>query len=392
MYKKYENELNILKSHSLTRELSDIQKQGKFIIKDGKKFLNLSSNDYLGIAEDYNIINTFLKDCDYSFGSASARLLTGTSPVYSKLESYISKMYSKEDCLLFNSGYHANIGTVSSFLQKNDAIFLDKLDHASIIDGMKLSGADFYRYKHLNYDDLEVLLAKHRHKYENAIIFTESLFSMDGDIADLNKLIELKKKYNALLFVDEAHAFGVYGNSALGICELQKCIQDIDLIIATFGKAIGSVGAFACGKSTLIDYLKNKARSFIFSTSLPEVNIAYSLYILEHVLPNSLPLREALIENSRYFRQTLSNLAIETPSSSYIVPIIVGESDMTIKICDAIKDSGYYVLPIRYPTVAKNKARIRFSLRADITKLEIDDVISILQKQPMIKVHAKLNK
>lgn len=392
MYKKYENELNILKSHSLTRELSDIQKQGKFIITDGKKFLNLSSNDYLGIAEDHNIINKFLKDCDYSFGSASARLLTGTSPIYSKLESYISKMYSKEACLLFNSGYHANIGTVSSLLQKNDVIFLDKLDHASIIDGMKLSGADFYRYKHLDYEDLEALLAKHRHKYENAIIFTESLFSMDGDIADLNKLIELKKKYNALLFVDEAHAFGVYGNKALGICEFQKCIQDIDLIIATFGKAIGSVGAFACGKSILIDFLKNKARSFIFSTSLPEVNIAYSLYILEHVLPNSLPLREVLIENSRYFKQTLSNHAIETPSSSYIIPIIVGESDMTIKICDAIKDSGYYVLPIRYPTVAKNKARIRFSLRADITKSEINDLISILQKQSIIKVHAKINK
>lgn len=374
MYRKFNQELNKLNESFSKRSISDIEKEGKYIFVDGKKYLNLSSNDYLGLAENKEIITDFLKVNKYSFGSASSRLLTGTAPVYKELEGLISKLYQKDNALLFNSGYHANVGIMSSLVGKNDVVFSDKLNHASIIDGMKLSGADFYRYKHLDYEHLESLLQKYREKYETAIIITESIFSMDGDCADLNKLIHLKKKYNAILLVDEAHAFGVYGENALGVCEKQNCIENIDLIIATFGKSIASMGAFCTGNSILIDYLVNKARSFIFSTALPEINVAFSKYIIENILPNTKNIRNNLLKTADYLRNEIIINGLNTLGRSHIVPVIIGNNQQTLDVCEKLQLNNFYVLPIRYPTVTINSARIRLSLRADIA---VDDVASI---------------
>lgn len=379
MYKPFFNELNRLEESFNVRRIADIEKEGKYVILNDKKYLNLSSNDYLGLAENKDIINDFLKDNKYSFGSASSRLLTGTTRVYNELEELLSNLYQKDNALLFNSGYHANVGIMSSLLAKKDVVFSDKLNHASIIDGMKLSDSTFYRYKHLDYEHLESLLIKYREKYETAIIVTESIFSMDGDCADLNKLVELKKKYNAILLVDEAHAFGVYGENALGLCEQQNCIKDIDLIIATFGKAIASMGAFCVGNNVLINYLINKARSFIFSTALPEINVAFSKYVITNIIPNSKELRSNLFKTVNYLREQIKLEDLKTLGESHIVPVIIGENNKTLDISKKLLANNFYVLPIRHPTVPVNSARLRLSLRADITVKDIESIPNLIR-------------
>ena len=378
MFERYKKELQELKQNFCERKLISLKKDGKYIFEGNKKYLNLSSNDYLGIAEDRKILKKFLKIADFSMGAASSRLLTGSSYVYAKLECLLSALYRKDRSLIFDSGYHANTGIMSALLSKKDVVFCDKLNHASILDGIKLSEAKMFRYKHLDYNHLEELLQKNRNDYETAIIVTESLFSMDGDIADLNKLIELKNKYNAILVVDEAHAFGVYGNRGLGLAEEQNCIEDIDLIVGTFGKAIGSMGAFCTGHEVLINYLINKCRPLIFSTAIPEINIAFSYYVITEVIPNLKKERKELIKTSAKLRESLVSYGLKTTGSSHIVPVILGENQTAVNVSKELINNGYYLLPVRYPTVATNSARIRISLRADISCEDIESIPSLI--------------
>ena len=374
MYGRYEEEIKNLKSQALFRELKDFEKDGKYILRGGKKLLNLSSNDYLAIAQDLDIAQNFLSQFRGSLGSASSRLLTGGAKVYSELESMLAELFNKEKALIFNNGYHANIGIVSSLVGKRDAVFCDKLNHASIIDGIKLGECAFHRYKHLDYEHLEELLIKHREKYDNALIVTESVFSMDGDIADLNELVRLKEKYNAIFIVDEAHAFGVFGKSGLGIVQEQGSIDDIDIIIATFGKAIGSVGAFACGNAILIDYMINKARPLIFSTALPEINIAFSKYVISEIFPQKGGARNNLLKTARDFKKMLEEQNLNVKGDSHIISVITGENQPTVDCCNKLQKAGFYLLPIRYPTVPKGTSRVRFSLRSDIALEELASI------------------
>ena len=283
----YEQELTKLKQEDCLRKISNISyKEDKYIIVNGKKYINLSSNDYLGLSTNKDIIQEFIEtnrnNNEFLFSSASARLLTGTSSIYSKLENNLVKLFNKESCLLYNTGYQCNLGTISSLVQKGDVIFCDKLNHASIIAGMKLSQTDFYRYKHLDYQHLETLLQKHRTKYKKAVIISESVFSMDGDIADIKKLVELKNKYDCILIIDEAHAFGVFGKNLCGISETVNVSNDVDIITATLGKAFASVGAFCVANKTYIDYFVNKSGSFIFSTALAPVNVMWTNWLIEN--------------------------------------------------------------------------------------------------------------
>lgn len=371
MFEIYENKLEDLKTASHFRSISKFErKEGKYIYIDGKKLLNLSSNNYLNFADNEDITNEFLNAAGhkYTFGSASARLLTGTLPVYNELENLISNLFGTEKTLLFNSGYHANVGINSSIADSGDVIFSDKLNHASIIDGMQLSRGKFFRYPHNDMEGLEKLLIRERKNYKNAIIVSESVFSMDGDIADLNKLVELKKKYNCILILDEAHAFGIFGKKGLGVCEDLGIIDDVDLIMGTFGKAIGSMGAFATGKKTLIEYLINKARSFIFSTSLPPINITFSKWIIENKLPYTFDKRMNMLD-----------IAKKMGSSSHIIPVIVGENDKTAELSEILFQNGYFTLPIRPPTVPQGTSRLRLSLTADITEedlIKLKDIIA----------------
>lgn len=370
MFEKFELTLDGLEKNSHLRSIKNFERKcGKYIYVDDKKLLNLSSNNYLGFADNEQITKEFLSEVGskYTFGSASARLLTGTLPIYSELENLITKLFRTEATLLFNSGYHANVGINSSIAGSGDVIFSDKLNHASIIDGMQLAKGKFFRYKHNDMDNLEKLLVKERNNFNNAVIVSESVFSMDGDIANLLRLVELKKKYDCILVLDEAHAFGVFGERGLGVAEKLNLIQDIDLIVGTFGKAIGSMGAFVTGKKVLINYLINKARSFIFSTSLPPINVAFSKWIIENKLPNTFEIRKKMLK-----------LGEKMGSVSHIIPVIIGENDKTVEVSNILYQNGYFTLPIRPPTVPLRTSRLRLSLTADMEEGDLATLIKVL--------------
>ncbi len=370
MYETLKNTLDKLNNNSHYRVIKEFDKKDKkYIYIDEKKLLNLSSNNYLGFADNESISKNFLNNAKeiYSFGSASARLLTGTLPIYNELEQLISHLFNKEKTLIFNSGYHANVGINSSLADKGDVIFSDKLNHASIIDGMKLSQGKFFRYQHNDMDSLERLIKRERNNFKNAFIVSESVFSMDGDIADIEKLVELKEKYNCILILDEAHAFGVFGSKGLGVCEKLNLIDKVDLIIGTFGKAIGSMGAFVTGNKILIEYLINKARSFIFSTALPPINIAFSKWIIENELPKTYEKRQKMLE-----------LGQKLGSQSHIIPVIIGSNKDTVDLCNVLFHNGYFTLPIRPPTVPEGTSRLRLSLTTEIEFNDIEKLIKII--------------
>lgn len=372
MQENYSEILDHLKANSHFRNIKNFDaKDEKYIFYNGQKLVNLSSNNYLGFADNKKITKEFLNEVGdkYSFGSASARLLTGTLPVYKELEDLISQLFRKEKTLLFNSGYHANVGINSCIAGKGDVIFSDKLNHASIIDGMRLSEGKFFRFPHKNMEALEKLLTRERKNFNNAIIVSESVFSMDGDIADIEKLVELKEKFNCILVLDEAHAFGVFGQNGLGVTEKLGITDKIDLIVGTFGKAIGSMGAFATGSQTLVDYLTNKARSFIFSTALPPINIAFSKWIIENKLPQTLEKRQRML-----------SIGQKAGSESHIIPVIIGGNKETVDTCEILFHNGFFTLPIRPPTVPEGTSRLRLSLTTDITEKELFDAISLAKQ------------
>lgn len=370
----YTEAIENLKKNSSFRNIKNIIQDGKYIFLNGKKLLNFSSNDYLGISSDVQLRKDFLEEYTLSGGkisNPSARLLCGTNFVYKELEEFLAKIFNKDKALIFNSGYHGNVGVYSSLLNSGDIVFIDKLNHASIIDGIKLSGAKIIPYKHLDYDDLKLKLIRYRKKYNKAVISSETLFSMDGDIADINKLADLKDEFDTLLFIDEAHSFGVYGGG-IGAAKEQNALHRADLILATFGKAVGSYGAFVVGDEVLIDYLINFARSFIFSTTLPEISVAFSCYVLKNVILKDNVLQDKLFLLNNLLREKLGRFDIV--GESYIVPLILGENERAVNFSDKLIENGFYILPIRYPTVAKNTARLRISLNSGMDK---EDIISL---------------
>ncbi len=362
MYNSYKKKLDNLKNSGNLRVLAQ---------QVSKKFINLSSNDYLGILDDNNIVEEFREYANkenLKFGSASSRLLTGNSAEYSILEKTIAKSYNKQACLVYNSGYHANIGILPALSEKNDLIISDKLVHASIIDGIRLSRADRLRYNHLDNSHLDKILTNVRHKYNNVFIVTESIFSMDGDIAFLPDLVKIKNKYKAFLYVDEAHALGVRGDTGLACAEEYNCIDDIDFIIGTFGKAIASIGAYIVCNQTIKSYLVNHSRSMIFTTGLPPVNLAWTNFIF-----NKLKDFEYKRQQLRLLSEKFAKL-LKTEYSSHIIPYIVGSSKLVMSKSDSLQKNGFYALPIRHPTVEKGTERLRFSLKAN---LDYDKLLKI---------------
>ncbi len=354
---RIKEELEQLEENGQFRKIPYIQTKsdGKLII-DGVEYVNFASNDYLGISTKKELKEEFLLKNDSLMSSASARLLTGSSDEFTQLEQTVAKLFNKESCLIFNTGYQCNLGVISTICQKGDIIFSDKLNHASIIDGMRLSEGDFIRYKHLDYDHLEKLLKTKRNNYKRAIIVSESIFSMDGDIANINKLVELKNKYDCLLMIDEAHAFCACGNTLAGL----SYNLDVDIITATFGKAVGSFGAFCVANNEIINYLVNKSRSFIFSTSIPPINIAWTNWLLTE--------KKEYLESQKGKLRSITKQAKEifnTNSDSHIIPITIGSNDETLKIAEKLCSEGYYIPAIRPPTVPEGTSRLRISLTAD---------------------------
>jgi len=297
--------------------------------------------------------------------SSSSRLLTGNHPLYDQLETDLVKLYQREAALVFNSGYHANIGILPALCTRHDLVLSDRLNHASIIDGMKIAEAPYQRYRHRDYDHLEELLVSARNRYRQIFIVTESVFSMDGDLADLSRLVALKEQYGALLVVDEAHGVGVFGEHGLGLCETAGVVQQIDIITGTFGKALASTGAYAVMSSLLREYLLNTMRSFIFTTALPPVILGWSLLTLERQLSMSQE-REALLQLASRLRTELIGCGFEVPGESHIVPVITGANDLAVALAVKLRNAGFHCMPVRPPTVPEKGARIRISLRSPL--------------------------
>lgn len=365
---RYSSKLNKIKESGNYRWLRNIQHNGFLIHDDGREMLNLSSNDYLGLSSNPRLIQEFRAETDVMalpYSAVSSRLLSGNHEYYKMLEDDLADLYDKEAALVFNSGYHANIGILPALTGKRDLIVADKLVHASIIDGLLLSEAEMLRYRHLDYEHLRDILVQHREQYENVFIVTESIFSMDGDTADLQQLCEIKKEFDAFLYVDEAHAVGARGTNGLGCCEEQGCTEDIDFIIGTFGKAYASMGAFVVCEELFRDFLINTQRSLIFTTALPPVNVAWTRFVLNH-MPDFYDLRIKLAEMSGKLRTILRERGFETRGDSHIVPMICGSNEDSVEMSELLRDNGFFVLPVRYPTVPKNEARLRFSLNASI--------------------------
>lgn len=376
-----EKQLDILKKESNFRTLPNAKSAGKYVEINGNRMLNLSYNDYLGLASDKKLRAKFLENIDiekFIPSSSSSRLLGGSFDEYIELETMLAELFHKESSLVFNSGYHLNIGILPAIANPRTLILADKLIHASIIDGIILSRANFLRYKHNDYGHLEKLIKANHSNYTQIIIVTESVFSMDGDRSDLQKLVEIKQKYdNILLYVDEAHAVGVFGKNGLGIAEEENCINEIDFLVGTFGKALASVGGYIVCDKIIRDFLINKMRSFIFSTALPPINISWTKFILEN-LPYFNNKRNHLQNISNKFISSLQKRNYTTPSKSHIVPLIIGDNELSINKSNYLQENGFYTLAVRPPAVPVGQSRIRISLNADLEEQDIDNLIALL--------------
>ncbi len=381
--KHINQELQTLKERKNYRSLPLLIHEGRDVLLNGQRMLNLSSNDYLGLANDISLRKGFLKTLTpptFLPTSSSSRLLTGNFSDYQKLEQQLTTLFETESALIFNSGYHANTGILPAICSTHTLILADKLVHASLIDGIKLSSAKCIRYRHNDISRLQRLIAENHNAYEQIIIVTESIFSMDGDEADLHALIQLKQSYsNVLLYVDEAHAFGVRGKKGLGCAEEQDCINDIDFLVGTFGKAIASTGAYIVCRQLIREYLINKMRTFIFTTALPPINIQWTSWVLEH-LPALQHKRTHLLQISAKLKEALTAKGYNCPSVSHIVPMIIGASEDTLLKAEELQRKGFYALPVRPPAVPSGTSRIRFSLTADITEHEIDQLIKLINE------------
>ena len=377
----FKQQLEQLSTQNQYRSIPDLVHQGRYITQENRKMLNMSSNDYLGLASNENLRQSFLQqygDNFPPFTSSSSRLLTGNFPIYTDLEQLIAQRFQRESALLFNSGYHANLGILPALTTTKSLILADKLVHASMIDGIRLSQCQFFRYRHNDYQHLKSLLEKNAGKFDRTFIVTESVFSMDGDVADLNYLAQLKTQFpNTYLYVDEAHAIGVYGKNGLGIAEQANVIADIDLLVGTFGKALASMGAYVVCDQILKECLINQMRPLIFSTALPPFNVAWTHFIFER-LPQFSKERTHLEQLSAFLRQEVEHRTQIMPSQTCIVPYILGKNDATLAKAKDLQEQGYYCLPIRPPTVPKDTSRIRLSLTADMTMDEVKQFVACL--------------
>lgn len=375
-------QIEILKKENQYRFFKDISiADEKHVIYEGKTLLNLSSNDYLGIASNKVLYKKFLSSInehDFNLGSGSSRSLSGNFHIYSKLEQLIATAYKKDSSIIYNSGYHANTGILPALTSKKDLIIADKLVHASLIDGFKLSEAKLIRFKHKNYEQLENILQKESKNYENIFIVSESTFSMDGDNANLQKLIELKKQYNCYLYIDEAHSIGVYGKNGYGLCEEQNVITDIDFIVGTFGKALGSIGAFVALNSDFKELLINKSRSLIFTTALPPINLQWTYFIFKK-LPDFSAERNHIKALNKDIKTLFAKNNIIIDADNHIIPIITKSNELTLKIQDKLMDKGLFISAVRPPTVPVNTSRLRLSLNSNITIYDLNEIPFIIK-------------
>jgi 8-amino-7-oxononanoate synthase len=368
----FQEQLQVLRGRSLERKLREISSaQGPEVQIVGRQLINFSSNDYLGLANDSRLREAAIAAIgEFGVGAGASRLVSGTQSPHLRLESALANWKGTEAALCFSSGYAAALGTIPALVAKNDIILLDKLCHASLIDGAKLSGAILRVFPHNHLGKLENHLewAQREHADKHILILTESVFSMDGDRAPLRELIELKKRFGALLMLDEAHAVGVIGPNGRGLAAAENLDRDVDVQMGTLSKALGTSGGYICGCRSLIDWLINRARSFIYSTAPPSGIAAAALAAVNFLIsPEGKERRRLLWERIRLMRELLPSDGSNkktTDAASAIFPWIVGDEEAAINLASALQREGFFVPAIRYPTVAKGSARLRITVTA----------------------------
>lgn len=362
------SELEQLQQQAAYRQLhtTKLLKHG-WVEREGKRLLNLASNDYLGLSQE-SLLEMALNDCS---GAAASRLVVGSDPVYERFEAAFAAYKQTEACLIFSNGYMANIGIITALVGRNDIIFSDRLNHASIVDGAILSRAEHIRYKHRDIEHLEKLLQR-TDPTAKKLIVTDAVFSMDGDVAPLRELVQLKNRYGAMLMVDEAHSGGIYGEQGQGLVHQLGLTDNVEVIMGTFSKAYGSYGAYAAGSRLLIDYFVNKARSFIYTTALPSSQII-AVEQRWQQLKQEHWRRARLLEHAQRFRTGLQQAGYDTGhSESHIIPLILGSNKLAFEFSNQLQQYGIAAVAIRPPTVPEGTARIRFSLMSVHTDEHIE--------------------
>jgi 8-amino-7-oxononanoate synthase len=380
-------QLEALRAHSLDRHLREISSgQGPEIEISGRRLINFSSNDYLGLANDPRLREAAIAAIgEFGVGAGASRLISGTQSPHLRLEGGLAKWKGTEAALCFSSGYAAALGTIPALVSKSDVVLLDKLCHASLIDGAKLSGAILRVFPHNHLGKLESHLewARRRHPGKRILIVTESVFSMDGDCAPLREFVELKKRFGALLMLDEAHAVGVIGANGRGLAAAENLNEDVDVQMGTLSKALGASGGYICGSRNLIEWLLNRARSFIYSTAPAPGVAAAALAAVEFLAsPEGEERRLLLWKRIRLMQELLpgSGLNKNSAANSAISPWVVGDEQAALDLASALQNEGFLVPAIRYPTVAKGSARLRITVTASHEEDQIRSLCEAIRR------------
>jgi 8-amino-7-oxononanoate synthase len=382
MEEPFSHELDQLRARSLLRQLREIgSAQGPSVKLVGQHLVNFSSNDYLGLAADERLCAAATQAIkQFGVGAGASRLISGTQSPHVALERAIAKWKNAPAAIAFNSGYAAAVGTLPAIAGKNDVIVLDKLAHASLVDGARLSGASIRVFPHNHLGKLESHLEWARREKSDAriIVVTESVFSMDGDRAPLREIVELKSRFQALLLLDEAHAVGVLGPGGCGLVAEEKLSADIQM--GTLSKALGAAGGYVCGSASLIEWLTNRARSLIYSTAPPAAIAAAAIAAIEFLqTPEGEDRRRALWKNIELLHQLFASETNRKPESA-IFPFLVGQENDAMSFAHALQKEGFFVPAIRYPSVARGSARLRITLTAAHTESQIRALVDAIRK------------
>ena len=369
--KSLSSELDNLKKEGLYKEEKIILSQQSNIVQTTKieETINLCANNYLGLANNESINSEAIKSIQkYGYGMASVRFICGTHEIHKQLENTISNFLHKEDTILYSSCFDANTGLFETILNENDAVISDALNHASIIDGIRLCKAKRFRYENNNMNSLEeqLILAK---DCETKLIVTDGVFSMDGIIANLKSICDLADKYQAMVMVDDSHAIGVLGLNGKGSIEYCDVIDRIDIVTGTLGKALGGAsGGYTSGKAEVIDWLRQRSRPYLFSNTLAPVIAATSIKAFE-IINSSNKLRDTLLSNAKFFREEMHTLGFNLSGADHpIIPIIIGDAILAKQMADELNKKGIFVVNFSFPVVPKNKARIRVQISSSHSK------------------------
>ncbi|BBB49414.1 glycine C-acetyltransferase [Pelolinea submarina] len=377
-----QKELKNLKEAGLYNNIRTLgSPQGAWLEVDGRKVLNFCSNNYLGLANDPRMVaaaQDALKR--YGVGPGAVRSIAGTMDIHTELEKRVAAFKQAEAAITFQSGFCANLGTIQALVGKRDVIFSDELNHASIIDGCRLSGATIVRYEHCNPASLEQVIKENEGTYEKAMIITDGVFSMDGDIAPLDKLYEIAQAHDIILMVDDAHGEGVLGKSGRGIVDHFNLHGKVDIEIGTFSKAFGVVGGVVSGNAVIIEWLKQRGRPFLFSSAVTPPDVAACIAAID-ILESSTELVDRLWENGRYFKAGLKDMGFDIGfSETPITPVMLGEAPLAQQFSRELFENGIFGTSIGYPTVPKGKARIRVMISAAHSRDDLDDGLDAFEK------------